>query len=57
MLLNFDDAGEWTENRITNGVNVTTSNGKSIDLRCDKNAVYDFDPADSLYNVIHDNQQ
>lgn len=40
-----------TENRITNGVSLTTSNGKAINLLCGENAVNNFDAAHRLYNV------
>ena len=51
-----DDAGNWERTRIANGINVTTSGGKSRNLLCDKNAVNNFIPADLLYNVIRDEQ-
>lgn len=40
-----------TENRITNGVSLTASNGKAINLLCGENAVNNFDVAHRLYNV------
>ena len=53
-----DDDGNWTgNNQIAIGISITTSGGKDISLLCDKDADYNFDGVDSLYNVIRDNQK